>query len=1304
MKIFFYVLLILLSYINTFGQSPDWTVDESKYLHSMTFVMSANYNGTPLSNSNDKVAAFVGGEIRGSSKLYYVSRADRYLAYVTVRANTINETVTFKFYDSVNDQVVNASRTVLFEIDRHYGDSFQTFCISNPDLSSEANITAFSFSGSETTTTTIAEAKVSIASNVYISDNIDQLNAIFELSTGASLYDNGIPKKKISSGSNSIDFSTSQIVNVLSADETTLKAWTIEIIPTWYIGVDADADGFFGSTTSITQSASPGFGYSTTPPATPDCNDSDAAINPNTVWYIGLDTDGDTFFGSTTSVTQCTSPGDGYLTTLQTTDDCNDSDAAINPNTMWYLGLDADADGFFESITSVKQCTSPGDGYATTIAITITADAKSKVYGEVDPALTYQITSGSFIPGETLTGVLTRAAGENVGSYAIASSLSNANYEITFVPANVTITKAAITITADAKEKVYGEVDPALTYQITNGSLINGDTLTGVLARAAGEDVGSYAIASSLSNANYEITFVPADVTITTRPITITANAGQSKLYGNSDPIYSCAVEASGASRGIVAGDSFTGAVGRASGENVSSSYALNQGTLANSNYAISFVSDNFAITPRAITITANAGQSKLYGNSDPSYSYAVEASGVSRGIVAGDSFTGAVGRAPGENVSSSYALNQGTLANSNYAISFVSDNFAITPRAITITADAKSKFYGEVDPVLTYQITSGALMAGDILSGFLMRAEGEDEGSYAITSSLSNINYEITFVPANVTITKVAQTIDDWNGITNTDWNNAANWSLGSVPLSIHTISIPSGLSNYPIIPTNTDAAVHTITIASGASLTLLKGSTLSVIGNFTETSGTVTLNSDSDEFSSLLVGGSTSGNITYNRYVNIVGNGEWDLIGSPVSGMSFSTFLQNANIARNGSFYAVGYYDNTANTWTNVTSAISGYSQLGYGYQMATTSGGTLAFTGAIANGNQSVKIQNNDAANSGAGTRWNIIANPFASYLYANSNADATSNFLTINTAAIDDNFEAIYGHKADGTGYTIYNNTSSATYIAPGQGFFVAAAGNGEDKTISFTKAMQTITGTDDFIASKTSATSYELVLEMHQDAKKLGDTKFYFKEGLTLGLDPGYDAGAFNQGSALSSRLVDNDQGVGMGINAMSIDHMGSVAVPLVVNQEAGIPFALRIANHTLPSDINVYVEDLVEKTLTLVTAQSFELTPQTKLSGIGRFYLHFTRSSLSLESIANTSLITAYKGIGNDYISIEGLQQFSKASKIILYNLLGMKIIDKTIDTPSQKETITIVGIKEGAYILQINYGNQVLTKKMVID
>ena len=224
-------------------------------------------------------------------------------------------------------------------------------------------------------------------------------------------------------------------------------------------------------------------------------------------------------------------------------------------------------------------------------------------------------------------------------------------------------------------------------------------------------------------------------------------------------------------------------------------------------------------------------------------------------------------------------------------------------------------------------------------------------------------------------------------------------------------------------------------LTVISGGSITIPKDSYVFVGGDFTNTAGTVTLHSDSDEFSSLLVSGTASGDITYNRYVNVVGDGEWDLIGAPVSGMAFSSLITDTNIATNGIFYAVGSYDNTTDTWTNATTATIGNLQLGQGYQMATTSGGTLSFTGAIANGDQTVTITNNDAANSGAGRRWNLIANPFASYLNGNENSHATNNFLTVNTAAIDDNFEAIYCWKADGTGYEIYNhsfNSNSAVY--------------------------------------------------------------------------------------------------------------------------------------------------------------------------------------------------------------------------------------------------------------------------------
>ncbi|MFZ2095198.1 MAG: MBG domain-containing protein, partial [Anaerolineales bacterium] len=151
--------------------------------------------------------------------------------------------------------------------------------------------------------------------------------------------------------------------------------------------------------------------------------------------------------------------------------------------------------------------------------ITVTADAKSKVYGDADPTLTYQVTSGSPLSGDTFSGALTRAAGEAAGNHAILQgTLALPDiYNLTYVGANLTITKRPIIVTADAKSKVYGDADPTLTYQITSGSLVFGDSFSGALTRAAGEAAGNHAILQGTLalSGNYNLTYVGANLTIT---------------------------------------------------------------------------------------------------------------------------------------------------------------------------------------------------------------------------------------------------------------------------------------------------------------------------------------------------------------------------------------------------------------------------------------------------------------------------------------------------------------------------------------------------------------------------------------------------------------------------------------------------------------------------------------------------------------------------------------------------------------------------------------------------------------------
>jgi hypothetical protein len=390
-------------------------------------------------------------------------------------------------------------------------------------------------------------------------------------------------------------------------------------------------------------------------------------------------------------------------------------------------------------------------------AVIVTADPQSKTYGDADPALTYQITSGSLVTGDSFTGALTRVAGENVGTYAILQGTLalSTNYTLTYVGANLIINPRAVTVTADPQSKTYGDADPALTYQITSGSLVTGDSFSGALTRVAGENVGTYAIQQGTLalNSNYTLTYVGADLTITPRNLSVTADA-KTKVYGDSDPAltYTHGTLYNGDTDSV-----FTGALARVAGENVGT-YAIQQGTLsAGSNYNILFTGANLSITPRDLTITADA-KTKVYGDSDPALTY------THGPLYNGDTdsvFTGALTRAPGENVGT-YAISQGTLsAGTNYNILFVEANFSITPRPATVTADNKSKTYGDMNPALTATVTG--TVNGDILNYTLATTalQFSNVGTYPITVTLgSNPNYNVTPVGGTLTINQRPATV----------------------------------------------------------------------------------------------------------------------------------------------------------------------------------------------------------------------------------------------------------------------------------------------------------------------------------------------------------------------------------------------------------------------------------------------------------------------------------------------------------------------------------------------------------------
>ncbi|MDH5851922.1 MBG domain-containing protein [Pseudomonas aeruginosa] len=401
--------------------------------------------------------------------------------------------------------------------------------------------------------------------------------------------------------------------------------------------------------------------------------------------------------------------------------------------------------------------------------LNVIADAKTKVYGDADPALTYQVsglkngdTAGAVLNG----GSLSRVAGENVGVYGINQGglgLVSANYDLSYQGNNLTITKALLNVIADAKTKVYGDADPALTYQVSG--LKNGDTAGAVLnggslSRVAGENVGVYGINQGglgLVSANYDLSYQGNNLTITKALLNVIAD-GKTKVYGDADP--SLTYQVSGLKNGDSAGSILTGGLNRAAGENVGV-YGINQGDLAlnSGNYDLSYQGNNLTITKALLNVIADA-KTKVYGDADPSLTYQV--SGLKNGDTAGAVLNGgSLSRVAGENVGV-YGINQGGLGlvSANYDLSYQGNNLTITKALLNVIADAKTKVYGDADPSLTYQVSGlkNGDSAGSILTGGLNRVAGENVGVYGINQgdlALNSGNYDLSYQGNNLTITK---------------------------------------------------------------------------------------------------------------------------------------------------------------------------------------------------------------------------------------------------------------------------------------------------------------------------------------------------------------------------------------------------------------------------------------------------------------------------------------------------------------------------------------------------------------------
>jgi hypothetical protein len=528
-------------------------------------------------------------------------------------------------------------------------------------------------------------------------------------------------------------------------------------------------------------------------------------------------------------------------------------------------------------------------------------------------------------------------------------------------------------------------------------------------------------------------------------------------------------------------------------------------------------------------------------------------------------------------------------------------------------------------------------------------------------------------------------------------------SWRPGSVaPSTSSTTKALVIQSGTATISAEVDcASIETI---SGSSIEINAGIGVTVNGDVTNNC-TIVLNSDETSQSSMKVTGTATGTTyKYKQYLTGGVSSPWHLITSPFESQSISDFVNDSNnnlqtSASNNyglAVYNVGtdawnYYHNGSGSSPNIDASSAGDFISGKGYSVLRANSGYVSFTGTVNTDSQSTTL---------TADKWNLVGNPYPSFVSVNNGANSNDNLIDACTAVIHDCYEAIYVWNGDTDRYDIVNHASSAVYLSPAQGYYVYADGGGGDYT--FTEAMQSHQAGDWFERSSEEWASIELSADFSGIESSV-EVKYI--EGTTLGLDMGYDAGRFTGGNNdffIGTKFLDGQMWeLDLGVQCIPpFDEYESYAIPVSVNvvEDVEVTFSVSLLN--FPSDTLVYLEDTYNQTLTRLDLEGSVYTTFVSPSepSTGRFYIHTETNDTKLieEIIQDLSIYVSNNSVLNIIGEIRDntyLKVFDAAGRLILENNLHN----------SENVKIPLPNLSAGMYMIQINMNGYDIVKKVVI-
>lgn len=249
---------------------------------------------------------------------------------------------------------------------------------------------------------------------------------------------------------------------------------------------------------------------------------------------------------------------------------------------------------------------------------------------------------------------------------------------------------------------------------------------------------------ASLGSVSSHLTF-QSDLAL---PVVSVAATSLIKTYGEPDPPLTFTARSYGATPGMA------GRLSRVPGE-VAGTYAITQGDLTAAGYQIAFIPAIFTIQKADAIVSVEP----FLGTYDGTvHGLTGTATGVNGEVLTTLLDLGSTYKyVPGGMASWSFAGNENYLPAQGEPLPVT-----LLPRELVVSADVLSKTYGDPDPVFTYQVTAGSLLAGDTIQGLVYRDADNSVGLHALDLShlTAGPNYHLTWVSAWFRINPRAVTV----------------------------------------------------------------------------------------------------------------------------------------------------------------------------------------------------------------------------------------------------------------------------------------------------------------------------------------------------------------------------------------------------------------------------------------------------------------------------------------------------------------------------------------------------------------